>query len=104
MAAAKTTTDQPAAGDASAEDLAARVAELEAENTALKAQALGTGATRLVWVVSYPQISVQPRGGDGEPVGEPVVLKQGEVLPESCVWQADFLKSVGYVGALSVPA
>ena len=99
MAAAKA-TDEP-----TVEDLAAKVADLEAQNEALRAAAeKPSGETKLAWVVIYPRISVQPKGDDGEPKGEPVVLEKGSVLPDDCMWQAEFLKSIGHVTALTVRA
>ena len=93
--------------DPTPEELAAKVADLEAQNEALRAAAdksdQPAGEPRLVWVVTYPKISVQPKDEDGQPKGEPVILKQGEFLPDECVGQADQLRAFGYVAAMNIP-
>jgi len=76
----------------------ARIAELEAELAAKAA----TPAVRLVWVVAYPAISVQPKDADGGLLGEQVVLKQGETLPADCEWAVPFLRTIGHVQAVQV--
>jgi hypothetical protein len=98
--------------------LEARIAALEAENAVLRdaadVPAAPTGETRLVWVVTYPRISVQPQGADGEPLkvkdgdgernADPIILDKGAILPPECEWQAEQLKSFGHVTGLSVRA
>jgi hypothetical protein len=89
------------------EAAAARIAELEAEVARLREQAeqaepKPAGDTRLAWVVTYPEISAQPKDENGEPKGKPRVLKQGETLPADCEWNAQFLRSIGHVTALQV--
>lgn len=109
-----TPEEKPGAGPGSAppvekpaEQLAAekRIEQLEAENQRLRdAAAAPAGEIRLAWVVTYPEISAQPKDDDGKPVGEPITLKEGETLPANCEWNARFLASIGHVRALQITA
>jgi hypothetical protein len=72
------------------------------DDTKTDAKAVEAPATRLAWVVTYPAISVQPKGDDGEPNGDPVTLTQGQALPADCEWQGPFLVTIGHVTPLQV--
>jgi hypothetical protein len=77
--------------------------QLEAENQRLREPPRPpAGETRLAWVVTYPEISAQPKDDDGEPKGEPIVLKQGETLPADCEWNARSSRSSATSTALQV--
>lgn len=85
----------------------ARLAELEAENArlaAIVAAGREPGQTRQAWIVTYPAISLQRKDDAGKPVGDPVVFERGTPLPAEFEAQGPFLRSIGHVTALQVPA
>lgn len=97
--------------DEAAAQAAAEIAELKAQNEALQrkldaaqAKVKPSREGRLSWIVTYPAISLQPKDADGKPVGDPVILNRGETLPPELEDQGPFLKSIGHVTALQVPA
>jgi hypothetical protein len=104
--------DEQAKDDAAkaAADQDARIAALEADNTALQQrlaaaeEAARPKGNRLSWVVIYPAISLQRKDDDGQPVGDPVILNRGDTLPPDLEDQGPFLRSIGHVTALQVPA
>jgi hypothetical protein len=103
--------NEPKPDAAKESDAAAQIAALQAQNEALQrkldaaqAKARPSREGRPGWIVTYPAISLQPTDGDGKPVGDPVIINRGETLPPEFEAQGPFLRSIGHVTALQVPA